>query len=271
MDIEISPVRGTLILDAMKTHVVRSATNRIHNHPYAEIVIVDKGDTVYTSADGTVRLGDKSIVYNPPYSRHNPFVQYSRLYERYKIKFYPEDINDGSDLSDILSSPFAKEIPEERFDEIYLATRGLFKDSDGGCVKLSREALATLRYIMLRAHSASVRKTDKEIGYIDRVTEYISSNIAKKFTVEELAGIHFVSKSKLNYDFKAYTNMTVNEYITLARTERAKELLKAGTSVSAVAAECGFSSPSYFIKVFSDTVGTTPLKYQIDKSRRDRK
>lgn len=45
--------------------------------------------------------------------------------------------------------------------------------------------------------------------------------------------------------------------------ERAKELLKAGCRMAAVAETLGFFSASFFIKVFDALVGTTPLKWQL--------
>ena len=273
---ERAPLAGEAIIDHMRMHVKRSSTNRIHNHPYAELVIVDKGDIVYTAGGRIKRVGDKSLLYNPPGAIHNPFVQYSRLYERYKIKFYPSDIIGALQTSDeilkIMSSPLIKEIGDSEHEEIYLAARRLFSGRrNGDSLPLGIEVKTAILYLITAAYFSEERMSGCERQYIDDVTEYISSHIGDKLTAEELASRHFVSKSKLNYDFKAYSNMTINEYVTLTRIERAKELLSLGRSVSSVAQECGFSSPSYFIKVFADTVGETPLKYQINTVKRDRK
>ena len=265
---EAPPRAGEFIIDHMRSHVERSSTNRIHNHPYAELVIVDKGDIVYTAGGSLKHLGDKTVIYNPPHAIHNPFVQYSRLYERYKIKFYPGDLGLFESRS-ILDTPFAKEIDEAALDEIYISARGLFRESREGSAPIGEMERAALIYIMMRAANAEERTNGRENQYIDDVTEYISRHLSQKLVAEDIAAHHFVSKSKLNYDFKAYTNMTVNEYITLARVERAKELLASGRSVSRTAEECGFSTASYFIKVFSETTGTTPLKYQLTKVRKE--
>ena len=69
------------------------------------------------------------------------------------------------------------------------------------------------------------------------------------------------------YDFKEYCNMTLLDYITLTRIDAAKELLLNGYSVTVASDECGFSSPSYFIKVFRSITGMTPLKFQIKFSQ----
>ena len=270
--IEASPLDGKLLIDHMRARVSRSSTNRIHNHPYAELVIVERGDTVYTSGGSIRRLGDKTVIYNPPHLIHNPFVQQERLYERLKIKFYPNDIISETidpNLLKLFTLQTAKELDDVTFDEINAVARGLFRDSsEDGSLAISLCERSALIYVLSRIARADERSSWRKRGYIDDVTEYITKNIGEKMTAEDLAARHFVSKSKLNYDFRAYSNMTLNEYITLARIEKAKELLLTGRSVFSIAEECGFSSSSYFIKVFGEVVGSTPLKYQIDKGGR---
>ena len=56
--------------------------------------------------------------------------------------------------------------------------------------------------------------------------------------------------------------MNVLEYITITRIDAAKDMLIKGYSVAATAEACGFSTSSYFIKVFSEITRTTPLKFQ---------
>ena len=57
--------------------------------------------------------------------------------------------------------------------------------------------------------------------------------------------------------------MTVMEYVLKTRLVMAKELLcKEKTSVTEVAARCGFSGLSYFSRVFKEETGLTPLAYR---------
>ena len=42
--------------------------------------------------------------------------------------------------------------------------------------------------------------------------------------------------------------------------------VKADTTVAATAEKCGFSSSSYFIKIFSKITNTTPLKFQMQQT-----
>lgn len=69
--------------------------------------------------------------------------------------------------------------------------------------------------------------------------------------------------------FREYTNLSPLAYLTDYRLERARELLqKTDLSVTAVGQEVGFSTPSYFAKMFRERYGKTPreFRYTLDSS-----
>lgn len=265
-ELEKMPRTGEIIVDHLRRRVTPDQTNKIHNHSYSEIILIKSGIMTYTTGQKMIRLGVGSVIYNPEGFVHNPFVQYSQVYERYKIKFYRDGISCGNDIvENIISKEFTKVLSEENFGEMYTRAERIFlaleKEPDNklACLYAENE----LRAIIMRTYMLADEKRQLSDIYISQVAKYIKENIKHKLTIESLASEFFVSKSKLIYDFKAYSNMSINEYITLSRTELAKDLLKCGYSVSAVADECGFSSSSYFIRVFTSVVGITPLQYQI--------
>lgn len=266
---DIGPVYDDFYSDYVRHHVKKENTNRVHSHPYCEILVINRGDVIYVAQGKMVRLGDKSIIYNRAQMIHNNFVQYEHLYERYRINFYEKDVLpsgvDQEAIQEILATSFAKELSDDDFELIY----GLAKSVNGIINKPECDALDKLRVrsainlIIQQAAAAQERSKHDAPSYIENVARYISANLNEKLTIERIASEFFISRGKLIYDFKAFCNMSVNEYITLERIERAKKLLKKGYSVAAVAENCGFSSASYFIKVFCDTVGVTPLKFQV--------
>ena len=57
--------------------------------------------------------------------------------------------------------------------------------------------------------------------------------------------------------------MTVMEYVLKTRIVMASEMLKKERcSVTEVSSRCGFSSVSYFSRVFKREVGISPLEYR---------
>jgi AraC-like DNA-binding protein len=67
-----------------------------------------------------------------------------------------------------------------------------------------------------------------------------------------------------NTEFEVFSR-----WITHLRVEEAKRLLAAHSDYSneAIAHECGFSSRSYFQKIFREQTGMTPVEYQTKKTR----
>ena len=120
-----------------------------------------------------------------------------------------------------------------------------------------------LAMLITKGSNATAISSTPHIGYITNILEYIKGNYDKPLTIQILAEHFFVSKSKLIYDFNSYCRISILEYITMTRIEAAKEYLLKGWSVAATSEACGFSTSSYFIKVFSRITGLTPLKFQM--------
>ena len=250
--------------DHKKDYVEEKNTNKIQSHNYSELLIINKGDIIYAARGKIVRLGDRSVIYNRRDTIHNNYVQHSRLYERYRIKFREEELLKGEVLRAALSSSFTKELTDESFTMIYELAKSIFNESSKPQItELDKSIIRTaLKLIVLSAASADDKGSLHGESYISEVLKYINGNLHQKLTIGSIAEAFFVSKGKLIYDFKTYCNMNISEYITMERLEKAKELLMSGCPVAEIAENCGFSSSSYFIKVFSSVVGTTPLKYR---------
>ena len=117
-----------------KKNVLPEETNKIHYHPHHEFVIIDKGFVTYATDNGIINIAEKSIVYMPAHTLHNPFVQKSHPYERYRIKFYPE-FADGiltqpHLLNETLKQYYIKQLNENDYNEIYSITKKLYKISN---------------------------------------------------------------------------------------------------------------------------------------------
>lgn len=93
-----------------------------------------------------------------------------------------------------------------------------------------------------------------------RLLDFISANISDSdLNVETISAEMNLSRVQLYRKVKAMTGATPVELIRQSRLSRAEELLlEGGRTVSEVAYEVGFSSPSYFIKCYKDHFGHTP-------------
>ncbi len=96
--------------------------------------------------------------------------------------------------------------------------------------------------------------------FMTRLRDFIAANISDSdLNVETISAEMSLSRVQLYRKVKAMTGATPVELIRLSRLSRAEELLsEGGYTVSEVAYEVGFSSPSYFIKCYKDHFGHTP-------------
>ena len=102
-----------------------------------------------------------------------------------------------------------------------------------------------------------------DTGFIARLTKIIEANqIDEKFGVNELAAKTGMSRSQIHRKLKSICNKSVSQFMREVRLEKAKELLQEGNqTVSEIAYNVGFNSPSYFIKSFHDYFGYPPGEY----------
>jgi YesN/AraC family two-component response regulator len=269
-DSEIYPERNEIETDYIKHFVIPANTNKGHRHPCCELMIINRGEATLLANEKTSKFGEHHISFYPPNLLHKQFTSDKEIYERYRIRFYPEKISlalGGEALDDFLHKFTVKKVSSSDFESILSLTKILHRETEKfGGTATSPLAVSLLHSILLLSSSSNTADENDSDAYVYKAADYIRERCEEKLTVTEIAAQFFVSAGKLNYDFKAYYNMTVLEFLTLSRIEKAKKLLLSGFSVAATASATGFTTPSYFIKVFSLYVGVTPLKFQINNS-----
>lgn len=98
--------------------------------------------------------------------------------------------------------------------------------------------------------------------------DYIYSHIHYRITLKELANYLNLSESYLSKLFQKEMGISVSNYITNLKIDKAKNLLQYSEySVSDIANYLAFSSQSHFIQVFQKKTGYTPYKYRIHHFR----
>ncbi|MEX0770477.1 MAG: helix-turn-helix transcriptional regulator [Balneolaceae bacterium] len=87
-------------------------------------------------------------------------------------------------------------------------------------------------------------------------------------SVTQIAGILNCSKSALYRKWNKHHEQSISHYVTELRLKKARELIiEKEYTISEIAYMCGFSSQSYFTKVFKKKVGVSPTKYASDKQQ----
>ncbi len=93
--------------------------------------------------------------------------------------------------------------------------------------------------------------------------QYMQQEFAHIYGVEDVARALEVSKEHLIRQFSAHMGQTAGKYLTALRIAHAKRLLASeDMPMELLAAASGFSSASYFSKVFRAETGMTPVAYR---------
>ena len=129
-----------------------------------------------------------------------------------------------------------------------------------------REILALVTHILVlmsRKHSAGMREIggslDAKRSTVGRVIAYINRNYADNISIGSVCAYSGYGKSQLCHIFREVTGQTIADQIAACRLCNARALLSTGKySVSECASQCGFSSASYFTKVYRKTYGKCP-------------
>lgn len=100
---------------------------------------------------------------------------------------------------------------------------------------------------------------------LENVLKYIEDNLNENLSIEDITKQTYISKTSLYLLFKKNFNMTVSEYINSQRIKRAIKLLKTtDLDIENISLEVGFSSQSYFSKIFKKINGISPIQYRKD-------
>lgn len=101
-----------------------------------------------------------------------------------------------------------------------------------------------------------------------RITDYVEAHLDEEIRISTLASLVGLSEGHLHRAFKLTCGQTLLQFINERRIHRAMELLaRSSMPITTLAHEVGFSSPSYFARVFRAHTGVGPAEYR--RSLRD--
>lgn len=117
------------------------------------------------------------------------------------------------------------------------------------------------------ADAAEHQNSSKNDQIAAAVHQYISTRFSDPtLSIEAIADALGLSPSYLGRVYKSVTGHTILEHILEVRMQKARQLLTKSTlSVAEISEQCGFSSDSYFYKIFRQENGTTPAAYRKGK------
>lgn len=246
-----------------------------HTHDFVEIVYIDSGkiDHIVNGKEFHAKKGDLLFLnYNSVHS-FKPLCPSTY----YNISFYPEI------LEKIIT-------PENAFSLLSLSTfNEISKETNEGLVSFNAHEQRIVKNILdAIAEEQSkhlprfevinesymnilitmiLRKTslpdEPETNAWNELADYISDNLDSDLSLEALAKKCFYNPSYFSRLFKSKFKISLVEYVSNKRVEKAIGLLTdTELSIKAIASACGFSNKSVFYLTFAKITGKTPMEYR---------
>lgn len=97
------------------------------------------------------------------------------------------------------------------------------------------------------------------LSKVKKLVDYISSNLDRRLTLDDVAQAAKLSRSRVSYLFKAQTGMAPLQYLKLRRMGKARELLETTSlSIKQIRAIVAMEDRSHFEREFKKAYGVTP-------------
>ena len=169
-------------------------------------------------------------------------------------------------LTEILYSVNCKSInlSENEFNDIKFFVSKLQEELNSGCKFSSYYAKNIFSCILIELF----RHNDDTHSHSDttkmkKILHYINSHFKEEITLKDVADYAEVSYSNIGKYIKTHLGETFPEYLNKVRLEYSCQLLLNSTeTISDIANFSGFSSSSYFSKIFKSKYGITPQEYR---------
>lgn len=124
--------------------------------------------------------------------------------------------------------------------------------------------------ILSQAPAYGGAPVDRDAHRIRAMLQYIEAHYPEPIGLEEIAEAAQISAREASRCFKRQLNATVFEYLIDLRIDRARDLLKYGSlPITEIALRCGFSSASYFGKIFREKQRLAPREYRLAARKGD--
>ncbi len=132
-----------------------------------------------------------------------------------------------------------------------------------GVLRAESLATALITHLATRVSPSSAHVAALASPKLRRVLDYISSRLDSPLALRTLAGVADMELFRFSRAFKQSTGLSPHRYVMEARINRAKELLRnREMSITDIALETGFATPSHFSVTFRRIANQTPRAYR---------
>ena len=255
-------------------HLHMKASNNyrgMHSHMAVEIVQVKSGILNCCVNDDIITVYPKQIIFINSNTGHKLYSENAEVfYYQVDISLLQENINDAKLLklhSFILNTRVKSYLIVNDNDEITELLNRInikyYENSKESYWYEKAYLYELVAFMYSQGFIIPLTISEEQFKKIEQVVHYIDTNFKSPITLEEISSLVKYNKYTICHTFKAVTGSTIFEYINFSRVHYAVEKLKeTENSILEIATECGFSSATYFNRVFKSFFGCSPSVYK---------
>lgn len=246
-------------LQSIEPHI----SSRKELHSYLFLMVLDgAGKITYQGSSYTVHAGDCAFIdCNKPYSHTSDKEHQWRLMW---VHFYGLNIAEFYSYfeeteSKPIFSPDSLTIFEELLSKLYelQSQKKNFQELESH--RLLTDLVTLCHTVQAEDKIESYALSDK----LQNIRSYLDEHYAGKLTLDSISAHFFISKFYLSREYKKAFGITLQNDLTAKRISHAKSMLRfSNASIEEISRNCGFSTASYFTKVFRTEENMTPMTYR---------
>ena len=243
-----------------------------HWHNVFEIDYVAKGelswqtpDNTYLVSAGEVNFLNSGILHTCSAIGSTPCEYYTLLFDMHFLSGMYNSVYEEKYFLPLIhnnSLPFWHFKPDSlrhlKMTELILRAVELSRKEPYGYEFKIRSLLSDF-WLMLLEDTKDIKPTAAPMNSADTERMKLMTQFIKEHCSEKLS----LSTRECTRCFQRCINTSPNVFLTQTRVRMAADMLaETSKSIIEISEDCGFSSPSYFAKVFRDMMGCTPKDYR---------
>ena len=239
----------------------------IHPHYEALIVINDVMQTSHVNGMKMPTTYSATLTVFAPFTMHRTEFSRDEKSERYVFYFGNTMMNEYSTFFEkhrglLENISFRIPISQEQINKMlpYLRSGNEAQDNK---LFMKLNFLALFEMVLSCSAPDYIIESSQNQSKIGVIIEYMMEHCNEEITAENVAKHFFISRSKLNQDFKTYLDLGFHQLLMEMRLNKAMYLLsESPLTVNKIALELGFKKENYFNTFFKRMTGKTPLQYR---------
>ncbi|MGX3066628.1 arabinose operon transcriptional regulator AraC [Ursidibacter arcticus] len=221
---------------------------------------------IFDGKQSLVTYPGQLLLFSPKAVQHYYRHPDSQFWHYKWIYFYPNSIwnkwLNWVNSEQYIGRIFIKDhVHFQQISQVFSKIEQELKTNGGFHSELARHLL---EYLLVKCASMEQFSIENETdSRIISICEIITHNLAKNFSIEELAQQVFLSPSRLSHLFKDSLGMSLVQWREQQRISEAKKLLYfSDIPINSLAKSLGYDDPFYFSKIFRKHTNLSPSQFR---------